>query len=99
MRKISQQKLDDCQITASTTDYPEIMLVEGEQDKLAELPEMTAHLKILNLDLELQISEEYLHYEMKRALQEQVTDMQHHLCSISAENLQHMERSPLHFKK
>ena len=25
--------------------------------------------------------------------------MQHHLCSITAENLQHMERSPLHEKK
>ena len=96
LRKISQQKLDDCQITATITDYPEIMLVEGEQDKLAELPEMTAHPEILDLDLELRISEEYLHNEMEWALQEQVTDMQHHLCSISAENLQHMERSPLH---
>ena len=96
LRKISQQKLDDCQITATTTDYPEIMLIEGEQDKLAELPEITAHPEILDLDLELRISEEYLHYEMERALQEQVTDMQHHLCSISAENLQQMERSPLH---
>ena len=72
------------------------MLIEGEQDKLAELPEITAHPEILDLDLELRISEEYLHYEMERALQEQVTDMQHHLCSISAENLQQMERSPLH---
>ena len=96
LRKVSQQKLDDCQVTATTTDYPEIMLVEGEQDKLAELSEMTAHPEILDLDLELRISEEYLHYEMERALQEQVTDMQHHLSSISAENLQHMERSPLH---
>ena len=49
LRKVSQQKLDDCQVTATTTDYPEIMLVEGEQDKLAELSEMTAHPKILDL--------------------------------------------------
>lgn len=96
LRKLNQQKIDDCQITATITDYPEVMLVEGEQDKLIELSEMTAHPEILDLDLELRISEEYLHYEMERALQEQVADMQQHLCSISAENLQHMERSPLH---
>ena len=95
LRKINQKTLEECQVTATTTDYPEIMLIEGNQDKLSEITDMTMHPESFDLDLELRISEEYLHYEMK-GLQEQVTDLQHHLCSISAENLQYMQRSPLH---
>ena len=41
-------------------DTTEIMIVEGNQEKLSGLPETTAHSESLDLDLELQKSEEYL---------------------------------------
>ena len=62
--KINQQNLDECNTMATTTDYPEIMVIEGNQENLYELPEMRDHPESIDLDLELQISE-YLHYEME----------------------------------
>ena len=73
LRKINQKNLEECQVTATTTDYPEIMLIEGNQDKLSEITDMMMHPESLDMDLELRISEEYLHYKMEGALQEQVT--------------------------
>ena len=43
---------------STLTDYPELMNVEGNQERLSELHEMTTHLGSLDLYLELRISKE-----------------------------------------
>ena len=96
IRQLDKQKSEECDITYFTTDYPELMIVLESQETALKFKDVSTHPDSINLDLELRMSEEYLHYQMEVMLQATVHEVQQHLCMIGANSLHQMERSPLH---
>ena len=50
----------------------------------------------LNLVLELRLSEEFLHFQMERMVQSCIHEVPKHLCTLGANSLHQLERSPIH---
>jgi len=93
LRKLDKQRSEECDFT---TDYPELMIVQNSQENSVKLLEMSTHADSLNLDLELRLSEEFLHFQMERMVQSSIHEVQKHLCTLGANSLHQLERSPIH---
>ena len=96
LRKLDKQRSEECDLTYFTTDYPELMIVQNSQENSAKLLEMSTHADSINLDLELRLSEEFLHFQMERMVQSSIHEVQKHLCTLGANSLHQLERSPIH---
>jgi len=96
LRKLDKQRSEECDLTYFTTDYPELMIVQNSQENSVKLLEMSTHADSLNLDLELRLSEEFLHFQMERMVQSSIHEVQKHLCTLGANSLHQLERSPIH---
>ena len=96
LRKIDKQRSEECDLTYFTTDYPELMIVPDSQENVVKLMEMSAHADSINVDLELRISEEFLHFQMEKMIQSTVHEVQQHLCTLGTNSLHQLERSPIH---
>ena len=83
-------------MTYFTTDYPELMVVPDSQENGVKLMEMSAHADNINIDLELRVSEEFLHFQMERMIQSTIHEVQKHLCTLGTNSLHQLERSPIH---
>ena len=83
--------------TVSGTNYPEIKIVTKENTKNA-LSAMGEHLPatMVDLDIELRISEEYLSYHFESMIKRQMTAVGQKLCSVSRHGLNTIEVSPFH---
>ena len=92
LRKLDKQRSEECDLTYFTTDYPELMKVLNSQENSVKLLEMSTHADCLNLDLELRLSKEFLHFQMERMVHE----VQKHLCNLGANSLHQLERSPIY---
>ena len=77
-RKLDKQRSEECDLTYFTTDYPELMIVQHSQENSVKLLKMSTHADSLNLDLELRLSEEFLHFQMERMVQSSVHEVQKH---------------------
>ena len=58
------------------------MIVQNSQENSVKLLEMSTHADSLNLDLELRMSEEFLHFQRERMIQS--SEIQKHLCTLGA---------------
>ena len=96
LRKLDKQRSEECDLTYFTTDYPELMIVQNSQENSVKLLEMSTHADSLNLDLEFRLSEEFLHFQTKRMVQSSIHEVQKHLCTLGANSLHQLERSPIH---
>ena len=72
LRKLDKQRSEECDLTYFTTDYPELLIVQNSQENSVKLLEMSTHADSLNLDLELRLSEEFLHLQMERMVQSSI---------------------------
>ena len=79
LRKIDKQLSEECDLIYFTTDYPELMIVPDSQENIVKLLEMSTHADSINVDLELRISEEFLHFQMEKMMQSTVHEVQQHL--------------------
>lgn len=96
LRQLDKQRNEECDLTYFTTDYPELMIIPETQNMINKLQGLTMHPESINLDLELRLSEEYLHYQMEVMLQSTVHEIQKHLCMLGEHSIQQLERSPFH---
>ena len=96
LRKIDKQRSEECDLTYFTTDYPELMVVPDSQENSVKLLEMSSHADSINIDLELRVSEEFLHFQMERMIQSTIHEVQKHLCTLGTHSLHQLERSPIH---
>jgi hypothetical protein len=96
LRKLDKRRSEECDLTYFTTDYPELMLVQDSPENGARLLEMSTHADSLDLDLELRLSEEFLHFQMEMMVQSSVHEIQKHLCTLGTNSLHQLERSPIH---
>ena len=65
-------------MTYFTTDYPELFIIQDSQENSVKLLELSTHADSLNLDLELRLSEEFLHFQMERMVQSSIHEVQKH---------------------
>jgi len=63
---------------------------------VSKLMEMSAHGDNVNIDLELRVSEEFLHFQMERIIQSTIHEVQKHLCTLGTNSLHQLEPSPIH---
>ncbi len=95
LRKLDKQRSEECDLTYFTTDYPELMIVQDSLENSVKLLEMSTHADSLDLDLELRLSEEFLHFQMERVIQSSIHEVQKHLCTLGTNTLHQLERSPV----
>ena len=91
LRKIDKQLSEECDLIYFTTDYPELMIVPDSQENIVKLLEMSTHADSINVDLELWISEEFLHFQMEKMIQSTVHEVQQHLCTLRTNSLRQLE--------
>ena len=94
--KVDKQRSEECDLTYFTTGYPELMVVPDSQENGVKLMEMSAHGDNVNIDLELRVSEEFLHFQMERIIQSTIHEVQKHLCTLGTNSLHQLEPSPIH---
>ena len=82
---------DNCDPQIHHTNYPELKVIID-----SEAPAIGSVQTQINMDLELQMSEEYLMYKTEELMMSRTTQMQLHLCNIGLNNIAQMERSPFH---
>ena len=73
------------------TNYPELKLIINAGVTAIDMLYVQ-----IDMDLELQQSEEYLMYRTEMLLKSRTQSMQTHLCILGLNSLQQMERSPFH---
>ena len=82
---------DNCGVQIHHTNYPELkILIDSEALTIGTVQSQ------INMDLELQMSEEYLMYKTEELMMSRTAQMQLHLCTIGLNNIAQMERSPLY---
>ncbi len=87
LRKLDKQRSEECDLTYFTTDYPELMIVQDSLENSVKLLEMSTHADSLDLDLELRLSEEFLHFQMERMIQSSIHEVQKHLCFLNISSI------------